>query len=105
VTTPYFIATKLEAFNTRDKMDFYASHDFEDIISVLDGRLEIVDEIFKSDAELKNYLIQSFSDIDGSRSFRGALPGHFVQYGSLAEDRIELLENKIKIIASGHSEI
>ncbi len=99
VTAPYFLATKLEAFKTRGKMDFYASHDFEDIVSVLDGRLEVVDEILKSDQELKSYLVKSLSDIGSSRSFRGAIPGHFVQYGSLSENRIELLENKIKIIS------
>jgi len=34
-------------------------------------------------------------------SFNGAIPGHFVQYGNLAEDRIELLEQKIKAIIEG----
>lgn len=53
VTAPYFLATKLEAFKTRGKMDFYASHDFEDIVSILDGRLEIVAEICRSEDELK----------------------------------------------------
>jgi hypothetical protein len=98
ITAPYFIATKLEAFKTRGNMDFYASHDFEDIISVLDGRLEIVDEICNADEELKEYLINAFIKIDDSRSFHGAIPGHFVQYGNLAESRAELLEQKIKMI-------
>ncbi len=96
ITAPYFIATKLEAFKTRGKNDFYASHDFEDIISVLDGRLEIIDEIYKTDQEIKDYLIKEFTEINNSRSFHGALPGHFVQYGNLAEARAELLEQKIK---------
>ena len=45
------ITTVLEAFKTRGKKHFHASHDFEDIVSVLDGRLEIVDEILQSDTE------------------------------------------------------
>jgi predicted nucleotidyltransferase len=32
---PYFTATKFEAFFERGKGDFYASHDFEDIVNVL----------------------------------------------------------------------
>lgn len=101
VTAPYFLATKLEAFRTRGKMDFYASHDFEDIVSVLDGRSEIVDDIKNSSAGLKNYLDHFFTDIINHPSFNGAIPGHFVQYGNLAEDRIELLERKIKAIIEG----
>ncbi len=32
---PYFIAIKFEAFFDRGKNDFYGSHDFEDIVTVL----------------------------------------------------------------------
>lgn len=98
VTAPYFLATKLEAFKTRGKMDFYSSHDFEDIISVLDGRLEILDEIKLANEKLKEYLAQLFTDINHRRSFHDALPGHFIQYGNLADARIELLVKKIKTI-------
>ncbi|MFI4956284.1 MAG: hypothetical protein ACHQAX_03645 [Gammaproteobacteria bacterium] len=98
VTAPYFIATKLEAFRTRGKMDFYASHDFEDIVSILDGRMEIIDEIARADEALKKYLIKTFAEMQESRSFRGALPGHFSQYGSLAETHAALVEEKIKTI-------
>jgi len=100
VTAPYFLATKFEAFKTRGKMDFYASHDFEDIVSVLDGRLEIVDEIKKCDSILQEYLINSLREIMLSPSFKGAIPGHFAQYGSIANDRIELLEQKLTSIQS-----
>jgi hypothetical protein len=105
VTAPYFLATKLEAFIARGNMDFYASHDFEDIISVLDGRLEMIDEIKLSDKDLRSYLAQSFMAIESRRSFHDALPGHFAQYGNLAEDRIDLLLQKIKIITEEVSEV
>lgn len=98
VTAPYFLATKLEAFKTRGKSDYYASHDFEDIVSILDGRLEIITEIHEADTELKIHLINSFKDIDNSLAFRGAIPGHFVQYGNYADDRIAMVEQKIKEI-------
>ncbi len=45
LSAPYFLATKLEAFNDRGKNDFLLSHDLEDIISVIDGRPEIVDDV------------------------------------------------------------
>lgn len=96
LTAAYFLATKLEALRTRGKMDFMASHDFEDIISVLDGRSAIVEEIILSEYDLKDYLKKYFSDMLDDRKFHDALPGHFIQYGNLAEDRIQLLLNKLK---------
>ena len=51
VTTPYFIGTKLEAFRGRGKEDFYASSDLEDIITVLDGRPTVVEEVADSPSE------------------------------------------------------
>jgi hypothetical protein len=98
VTAPYFLATKLEAFRARGKSDYYASHDFEDIMSILDGRVEIVDEIHKADSELSDHLISLFTEINNSPAFKGAIPGHFVQYGSYADDRVDMVEQKIKDI-------
>lgn len=98
VTAPYFLATKLEAFMTRGKSDYYASHDFEDIVSVLDGRAEIVNEIHEADTELRDHLISSFKKINNSPAFKGAIPGHFVHYGSYADDRINMVEQKINDI-------
>ena len=45
VTAPYFLATKIEAFKSRGNNDFLGSHDFEDIITVIAGCVEIAEEI------------------------------------------------------------
>ena len=44
ISAPAFLATKFEAFHTRGKADLIASHDFEDIVNVIEGRTAIVDE-------------------------------------------------------------
>lgn len=94
VSAPYFIATKIEALKTRGKMDYFASHDFEDIVSVVDGRQELKKELKNADSRLKQYLQQSFETMMKDRDFHDALPGHFIQYGSLSKARIDLfLEN------------
>ena len=49
IRAPYFLGTKLEAFYGRGKNDYMVSHDMEDFIALIDGRLEIVDEILTSD--------------------------------------------------------
>jgi len=40
VTAPYFIGTKLEAFFGRGRGDYLTSHDMEDIINFINGRVE-----------------------------------------------------------------
>jgi len=98
VTAPYFLATKLEAFGGRGKNDYLASHDFEDIISVLDGRLELDDEIQKSENKLKEYLAKSFKHMLSERLFHDALPGHLIKYRTLANERIEMLIDRVNKI-------
>lgn len=51
VTAPYLLATKIEAFHARGNRDFLASHDFEDIINVISGRVEIAEEVNSEDEE------------------------------------------------------
>ena len=45
ITAPYFLGTKLEAFHRRGQQDYYASHDLEDLIAVVDGRAALLDEV------------------------------------------------------------
>jgi predicted nucleotidyltransferase len=53
---PVLLATKLEAFCDRGAKDALASHDLEDILTLLDGRPEIVAEAETMPVELKSYL-------------------------------------------------
>ncbi len=78
VTPPYFLATKIEAFKGRGGGDYMASHDMEDIMTVLDGRPEIVSEIASSPDDLKNYLSMTFRTLLANREFLDALPGHLL---------------------------
>jgi predicted nucleotidyltransferase len=55
---PVLLATKLEAFSDRGAKDALASHDLEDIITLLDGRPEIVEEAETMPRELKSYLAE-----------------------------------------------
>ncbi len=99
VTSPYFLATKLEAFKTRGGSDYFASHDFEDIISVIDGRIELIWELDQADSGVRKYLADSFSHMYESRYFHDALPGHLLQYGNVMNDRLDILLSKVKEIA------
>lgn len=57
---PYFIATKLEAFKSRGGGDGRISHDFEDIVFVLENRGTLWDELKNCDDEVRRYLKDEF---------------------------------------------
>ncbi len=63
LTAPYFIASKLEAFFSpyrKYNLDPYASHDFEDIIYVLDNCENILSLIQNSNSSVRTYIQQQF---------------------------------------------
>ena len=73
---PVFIATKLEAFRDRGNSDYLGSHDLEDILSVVDGRVELIPEARGSGEELRSYLSTEIRTLLGIADFLDALPGH-----------------------------
>jgi len=76
VSAPYFLATKLSAFDGRGQGDFTASHDLEDIVAVLDGRPEVVDEVLQCEPGLRDHLVNRFVALLKETRFLDALPGH-----------------------------
>ena len=55
ISAPFFIATKLESFNSRGNGS-YLHHDMEDILNVIDGREELLAELDPVSAELQNFI-------------------------------------------------
>jgi len=76
VTAPHFIGTKLEAFKGRGNGDLVASHDLEDIVTVLDGRPTLIEEIERSEPRLQEYIADEFTRLVRSPGFIDAVSGH-----------------------------
>jgi hypothetical protein len=76
VTAPYFVATKLEAFAGRGRNDFTASHDIEDIIAVVDGRPELVQEILSAPADVRRHVSEQIRSYLDTSAFLDAISGH-----------------------------
>lgn len=79
VTPQYYLATKIEAFLDRGNNNFSEGKDLEDIISLVEGRPELVDEISNSNAELKKFVAETFKEFLSEREFLDYLPGHLTQ--------------------------
>ena len=98
VTAPYFLGTKLDAFFGRGKGDFLVSHDMEDIINLINGRVEVFEEIRNSEPDLKDFIIKSFQSFLADDVFLEALPGHLLPDRASQARRSIILE-RIKQIA------
>jgi hypothetical protein len=90
-----FLATKYVAFSDRGDGDFYASHDLEDFVTVIDGREKIVAEVDAAPAGLREYVIKSVRDLVGNSSFLEALAGH-LPGDSASQRRLPGLRNKLR---------
>lgn len=99
ITGPYFLATKLEAFRGRGRHDYRISHDLEDIVTVIDGRPEIVNEVQEVESSLRRYLSDEFSTLLADRDFVEALPGHLLS-DAVSQQRIHIVFDRIQQIAT-----
>jgi predicted nucleotidyltransferase len=75
LSSPYFMATKLEAFRDRGNNDVYLSHDLEDIITVVDGREELLTELVGAPAEVRAFVATAMQGILQNSIFSNVLPG------------------------------
>ncbi|WP_454753814.1 hypothetical protein [Cupriavidus necator] len=94
VQPPYFIATKLEAYHQRGNDDPLGSQDIEDILSLFDGRPELVEELEHATPELLEYVRAQLRELLEHSDFDYA-----VQSASCGSpDREKLIWERIKRI-------
>ena len=99
ISAPAFLATKLEAFSGRGKRDLLTSHDFEDIVNVLEGRPGVVEEVSRASTSLRAYLTAQFDGLSRDPRFPEALPG-LVTFDEFYQARIESVRARVAAIAS-----
>lgn len=102
ISAPAFLGTKFETFRTRGHSDMLMSHDFEDIITVLEGRRRVVEEIGGASPPLKRYLSAAFEQVMATPSFVDTLPG-LVAIDDLHEQRVSAVLQRIRAVAAMQS--
>lgn len=100
VSAPYFLITKLEAFDGRGHGDYLASHDVEDFIAVLDGRPALVDEISGADSSLASVLAERFDEMLQDSGFVESVSGH-MPTDETSQARVAIVLDIMKRIAGG----
>ena len=98
VSAPYFLITKLEAFEGRGRGDYLLSHDIEDLVAVLDGRPSIVDEVKISEPKLINDLSQRFQALLQDQRFVDSVSGH-MPTDETSQARVVIVLDVMKKIA------
>ncbi|QNH22258.1 hypothetical protein HEP73_03190 [Xanthomonas sp. GW] len=93
VTAVAFVATKLEAFATRGKGDFLSSHDLEDVLNVIDGRAELVEELAMAPEDLRRMVANAFAALLDDPAFANALPGLVAEPGraGIVHERLQAM--------------
>ncbi len=93
---PVYLATKWDAFIDRGGGDYLASHDLEDLISVVAGRDELASEMTAMPKELRAYIAEFAREFlghaDMAYALQGALPDA-TQIPELIDDIIERFQN------------
>jgi predicted nucleotidyltransferase len=98
ITAPLFLATKLEAFYDRGEGDYASSHDLEDIINVIDGRPELLDEVNAGLESVRNYLQEEFDELLADERFVDAIPMH-VRGDAASQARVPLIAKRLRQLA------
>lgn len=75
LSAPYFLATKFEAFKDRGRNDVFVSHDLEDILTVVEGRAALVQEVKAAPDNVRLHIGLSVASLLALPAFANALPG------------------------------
>ncbi|MEZ5559157.1 MAG: hypothetical protein R3E86_11550 [Pseudomonadales bacterium] len=98
ISPPLFLATKLEAFNGRGNGDYGVSHDMEDIITLVDGRPEITDEVQETGGDVQAYLQSEFEDLLSTSDFVDSISWHLHGDADNQERATEIIK-RLRLIA------
>lgn len=91
-----FLATKFEAFKDRGGDDYRLSHDFEDIMYVLDNRTTIIEDIESEPLEIRDYLKEQLKIINNKPNFDEIIAAHI--HPLIYEDRLPIIKEKFEKI-------
>jgi hypothetical protein len=95
----YFLATKFDAFFDRGIRDVWVSHDFEDIVYLLNHVSDIAKQVVNSEKTVKDYLRNCSIRILESSQLQEAIVGNL--FHEAQDKRFQLILSRLKTIANG----
>ena len=98
ISPALFLATKLEAFKDRGQGDYLLSRDLGDIITLVDGRASIIDDVSSSLPSIRASISEGFSELLKNPYFREAVPEHLPAIQG-SRQRLPILMKRLETIA------
>ena len=99
LTPPYFLATKLEAFQSRGGTEIRLSSDLEDVVYLLDNRPGLTKEVEESDSDVKAFIQTTLHGLLGNPSLPEAVEAA-LGFGS-ARERAKAVQAVMRSLARG----
>lgn len=99
VPLPYFLATKFAAYNSRGNNEPRTSHDFEDIVYVLDNRMDLVEQIIQAPDDVKPFLKSEIESILCDKVKQEAVLGNL--FYESRDERYVMITVKLNEIVNG----
>ncbi|WP_179401249.1 hypothetical protein [Burkholderia guangdongensis] len=96
VRPEHFLATKLAAYLSRGNNDPLDSQDIEDILTLLDGRSEIGNEMLQAKAEMRKYVSNQLQLLQKHRDFENAVAS--ASNGDPAREKV--IHERVNLIIS-----
>jgi predicted nucleotidyltransferase len=98
VAPPVVIATKLAAWLGRGGGDVLTSLDAHDIIVLIDGRPELIDELAAQPEDLRNYVAAELASLRAVNYFEYVVQGAVAAYGDVANERAAIVAERTDAI-------
>lgn len=92
-----FIATKLEAYRGRGHGDLMGSRDMEDILLLVDGRAELMDDVLAADDSIGSFIAEQFRSLQQNYDFENFITGNIRG----PEGRIDIVRERFAAISAG----
>jgi hypothetical protein len=86
----YLLAMKLEAFKGRGRGDFLGSRDFGDIVTLIDGRTELPEEVASADADVRAYIADEMRRVLAEPRVMDGIAGA-MRGDAASQERIEIV--------------
>lgn len=98
VAPPVVIATKLAAWRGRGASDVLMSLDVHDIVVLIDGRPDLVDELAVQQAELRAYVAAELASLREIDYFEYVVQAAVAGYGEVANERAGIVAERLDAI-------
>ena len=92
---PTLVATKLRAWKGRGGGDLLPSLDIHDVLTLIDGRPELIEEVASAAPELRTYIRDELSELRTEGYFDYAVQGATASYGPAGVWRARLVQFRI----------